>query len=82
MRASVEISMYPFQPDYGTPILHFIERLRRHKGLTLHTNTMSTQIFGDYGEIMGVLTQEMKAAFEEGETTVMVMKIANLDLRP
>lgn len=74
--------MYPLREDYGTPILRFIDRLRQHPGLTLHTNTMSTQVFGDYDAIMAALGQEMKVAFEAGDTTVMVMKIANLDLRP
>ncbi len=82
MKASVEISMYPLEKEYGSPILRFIERLRRHEGLIVNTNTMSTQIFGDYDEIMMALSKEVKATFEEGTDTVMVLKIANLDLRP
>jgi len=81
MKASVEISMYPLDPEYGTPILQFIKRLQQHEGLEIRTNTMSSQVFGDYDLVMQVLTQEMKAAFEGKETVVMVMKVANLDLR-
>ncbi|MFQ5446946.1 MAG: hypothetical protein ACE5FF_08430 [Saprospiraceae bacterium] len=82
MKASVEISMYPLDPHYGTPILQFIERLRRRPGLTIYSNNMSTQVFGEYDELMAALTQEMKISFEENETVAMVLKAVNLDLRP
>lgn len=81
MKASVEISMYPLDLDYGTPILKFIKHLREHEGLTVQTNNMSTQIFGEYDLLMAALTQEMKHSFEEEKTVVMVMKVVNLDLK-
>jgi uncharacterized protein YqgV (UPF0045/DUF77 family) len=80
MKASVEISMYPLDAGYGTPILKFISRLRQHAGLTVQSNNMSTQIFGEYDLLMAILTQEMKHSFEEEKTVVMVMKVVNLDL--
>ena len=80
MKASVEISMYPLDAQYGTPILKFINRLRQYEGLTVRTNNMSTQIFGDYDLLMDSLKAEMKHSFEEEETVVMVMKVVNLDL--
>lgn len=52
MNASIEISMYPLIPKYEKPIQNFIDRLNENKNLTIKTNTMSTQIFGDYEEIM------------------------------
>lgn len=80
MKASVEISMYPLDADYGTPILKFISRLRQHEDLTVQSNNMSTQIFGEYDLLMTALTREMKRSFEEEKTVVMVMKVVNLDL--
>lgn len=80
MKTSVEISMYPLDAEYGTPILKFIERLRQHENLKVQTNNMSTQIFGEYGYVMAALNQEMKKSFEENETVVMVMKVVNLAL--
>lgn len=80
MKASIEISMYPLQENYETPILNFIKRLRQNQSLVVNTNTMSTQIFGDYDEIMATLTKEMKTTFEEEKAVVMVMKIINMDL--
>lgn len=82
MRISVEISMYPLEPEYGTPILKFIRRLKSYENLEVVTNTMSSQIFGPYDEVMEALTREMKIAFEEDKTVVMVMKVVNIDLNP
>lgn len=80
MKASAELSMYPLDPDYGTPILKFIERLKGHPELTVRTNHMSTQVFGEYDQLMAAIACEMKTSFLEENTVVMVMKIANLDL--
>ena len=80
MNASVEISMYPLIPDSETPIINFIERLNENEKLTVKTNAMSTQIVGDYDEIMTTLTKEIKAAFLKEKAVVMVLKIINIDL--
>ena len=80
MKTSVEISMYPLVEQYEQPILNFIQRLRQNEKLTVNTNTMSTQIFGDYDEIMITLSAAMKATFEEEKSVVMVMKVINMDL--
>lgn len=80
MKASIEISMYPLVPQYIKPIQNFIDRLNDNKNLTIKTNTMSTQIFGDYDEIMATLSREMKTTFQEEKAVVMVLKIINMDL--
>ena len=82
MKASIEISYYPLTAQYGTAILKFIKRLKTYPNLEIHSNTMSSQIFGEYDDLMDILKEEMKTTFEEGDDTVMVLKIANLDLRP
>jgi uncharacterized protein YqgV (UPF0045/DUF77 family) len=73
--------MYPLTKEYGTPILQFIHRLKEYPELEIRSNTMSTQVFGEYDDLMSILTKEMKASFSEELETVMVFKIANLDLR-
>lgn len=72
--------MYPLHPDYGTPILKFIENLRQHEGLQVQTNNMSTQVFGEYDVVMSALQKEMKQAFQENDTVAMVMKVLNIDV--
>ena len=81
MKASIEISMYPLNKEYGTPILDFINRLNEYPDIVVKTNTMSTQVFGDYLQLMEIVTKEMQATFEQDNTTVMVMKVVNADLR-
>ena len=81
MKVSVEISFYPLHKEFGTPILKFIDKLNGYNELTVVTNNMSTQIFGDYGIVMDVLKKEIQTSFSEEEIAVMVLKIVNKDLR-
>ena len=80
MKISIEISMYPLNEDFGKPILDFINRLKSHSNLSVKTNSMSTQVFGEYEDVMTVLKSEMEPVFAEKMKTVMVMKIINADL--
>ncbi len=81
MKASIEISMYPLDKEYGNHILAFIKELKEHPELEVRTNTMSTQVFGDYDILMDLMKNEIKTAFQTTNTTVMVLKIVNEDLR-
>jgi uncharacterized protein YqgV (UPF0045/DUF77 family) len=74
MRAAVEISMYPLTGEYRPPIQDFIDRLNTHPGLTVRTNTLATQIWGELDHIMAVLTQEMIRS-AQGPQLVFVMKV-------
>ena len=75
MQISVEISMYPFRPDYEGPILDFIALLQGDERLRVEVNTMSTQIFGEYDHLMPALQAAIKQAFTAEQVTVMVMKV-------
>jgi uncharacterized protein YqgV (UPF0045/DUF77 family) len=74
MRAAVEISMYPLAGEYRPPIQDFIDRLNTHPGLTVRTNTLATQIWGELDHVMAVLTREMTRA-AQGPQLVFVMKV-------
>lgn len=75
MQLSVEISKYPLaEVDYVSAIKHFIDRLNKHDNLTIETNVMSTQVFGEYDHVMNVLQQELKVSFEQYGTLVFVCK--------
>jgi uncharacterized protein YqgV (UPF0045/DUF77 family) len=80
MKTTVEISKYPLNEDYEPPILDFINRLNANENLTITTNATSTQITGDYDEVMGILQKEMKASFEKYGKAIFVMKILWGDL--
>lgn len=79
MNTSVEISYYPLNVEYIPPIKGFIERMNSYDNLRVKTSGMSTQIFGEYDELMQALTREIKKSFELPHS-VFVMKIINADL--
>jgi uncharacterized protein YqgV (UPF0045/DUF77 family) len=79
MNTSVEISYYPLEVEYIPPIKDFIERLNSHQEIEVQTNGMSTQVFGQYDDIMGILTREIRKSFELPHS-IFVLKIINADL--
>ena len=82
MQLSVEISKYPLNANYIPAIQDFIDRMNTYDSLTVLTNTMSTQVFGDYDDVMNAIKNEMKSSFEKDLKQVMVMKFINSNLRP
>lgn len=79
MKTSVEISYYPLKQEFIPPIQNFIDRINKYPKLVVRTNTMSTQVFGEYSEVMKALTREIEKSFELPHS-VFVMKIINADL--
>jgi uncharacterized protein YqgV (UPF0045/DUF77 family) len=75
MRIAVDISLYPLDADYVPPILDFIARLNRHKGLTVVTNAMSTQVAGEHDRVFAALAEETRSTFASGARSVFVMKV-------
>jgi uncharacterized protein YqgV (UPF0045/DUF77 family) len=74
MKIAVEISMYPLSADYLPPIQAFIDRVRANDKLEVLTNTMSTQVLGEIGEVFATLQREIGASFEAGPRAVFVTK--------
>ena len=77
MKIAVDISLYPLQEDLIPPIVDVIERLKSYDGLYVDTNAMSTQIRGEYDEVMAALNGEIKTTFRTLPKAVFVMKILN-----
>jgi uncharacterized protein YqgV (UPF0045/DUF77 family) len=75
MRAAVEISMYPLGSDYRPKIQAFIDRLNTHPGITVQTNSLSTQIWGPLDGILRILGQEMTESAAGGPQLVFVLKV-------
>jgi uncharacterized protein YqgV (UPF0045/DUF77 family) len=79
MDIGVEISLYPLKEDF-VPVIHeFLERLSRTGQVRVVTNSMSTQLFGPYEEIMQLLHAELRTTFESlsevAGKAVFVMKV-------
>jgi uncharacterized protein YqgV (UPF0045/DUF77 family) len=75
MEIGVEISLYPLRQDYIAPIEDFIARLNGDARLRVVTNSMSTQVFGDYELLMQRLVRELRVSFEQHGKAVFVMKV-------
>jgi len=78
MKISVELTLSPLQNDFEPTIIHFIKKLRASE-LTVLENPLSTQVYGDYDEVMQLLTTEIKEAFELMEIGLLHMKIVKTD---
>jgi len=63
MNISVELTFSPLQDDFEQHIINFIKKLRA-SGLTVLENPLSTQVYGNYNEVMHILNSEIKTAFE------------------
>ncbi|APU09750.1 hypothetical protein A5M85_05475 [Cellulophaga lytica] len=78
MNISVELTFSPLQDTFEERIINFIKKLRA-SGLTILENPLSTQVYGDYDEVMRVLNSEIKEAFELMDKGLLFMKIVKSD---
>ena len=77
MRVAVDISLYPLADDFIPPIQDVIGRLNGYDGLEVVTNPMSTQIRGEYDDVMAALQREIKTSFEQMPKAVFAIRILN-----
>lgn len=80
MQATVEISLYPLHQDYENKVLQFLAKINKYDDLTIETNGVSTQIFGDYFKIMEMLTKEIHDILDS-QHAMFVIKIGKGELR-
>ncbi|MEM9078418.1 MAG: YkoF family thiamine/hydroxymethylpyrimidine-binding protein [Bacteroidota bacterium] len=78
MKISVELTLTPLQDNFEPPIIQFIQRLRASK-LTVLENPLSTQVYGEYDEVMELLQTEIKETFDNLDHVVMQMKMVKSD---
>ena len=77
MKVAVDISLYPLDADFIPPIKNVIDRLNMHKELEVWTNAMSTQLVGEFDDVMNALKEELGTTFELLPKAVFVMKMFN-----
>ncbi len=78
MKISVELTLTPLSDNFEPPIIDFIKALRASKFNVLE-NPLSTQIYGDYKELMPFLNATIASSFEHLEHVVLTMKIVKSD---
>ncbi len=79
MDIGVEISLYPLKADFIPSVHQFLEDLSARHGLKVVTNSMSTQVFGRFEEVMDALRAALATSLGRmaagSERAVFVMKV-------
>ena len=78
MDISVELTLTPLQDDYESVIKDFIKSLRKSEFKIIET-PLSTQIYGNYNELMKFLNDNIYHTFLNSESIIMNMKIIKSD---
>jgi uncharacterized protein YqgV (UPF0045/DUF77 family) len=73
MKVSIDISMYPLMADFEDPVKEFIRALRKSP-FVVEENGLSTQVFGEYTEIMEYLNKHIHQALLNEKNCVFVLK--------
>ncbi|MUH35329.1 hypothetical protein D9O36_05710 [Zobellia amurskyensis] len=78
MNISVELTFSPLQDDFEEHIINFIKKLRA-SGLMVLENPLSTQVYGEYDQVMDILKSDIKEAFELMDRGLLYMKVVKSD---
>ena len=63
MQVSIEISLYPLNKEFIPLIDDFINRLKSYTNIEVRTNAMSTQLYGDFEDLIQILKNEVEKTF-------------------
>ena len=78
MKISVELTLTPLSDHYESIIKDFIKSLRQSEFKIIET-PLSTQIYGDFKEVMSFLNKKIYYTFSNSENIIMNMKIIKSD---
>jgi len=74
MNLSAELSLYPLASDVNSTVLAFIESLVNQGNVSAVTNSMSTQISGEWDDVMAAVSGALKLSYDEYGRQVLVAK--------
>ncbi|PKG50129.1 MULTISPECIES: thiamine-binding protein [Olleya] len=78
MNISVDLTLSPLSDDFEQHVIDFIKALRASK-FTVLENPLSTQIFGEFDQLMPFLNEKIKASFENQDICVLTIKVVKTD---
>ena len=81
MQISIEVSLYPLSGNFISPIDNFISCQQQYDSIEVRTNNMSTQLFGEFDDIIKILKVEMEKTFKNETNSAFNLKIVNGDSR-
>jgi uncharacterized protein YqgV (UPF0045/DUF77 family) len=81
MFVSIEVSLYSLKKEFIQLIDDFINSLEKYDKIEIRTNVMSTQLFGEFDDLMKILKVEIEKVFKKEINSVFNLKIINGDSR-
>jgi len=78
MDISVELTLTPLKDDYEPIIKDFIKSLRKSEFKIIET-PLSTQVYGDFKDLMSFLNDNIYNTFLNSESIIMNIKIVKSD---
>lgn len=79
MKISAELSLYPLREAPIPLIEEYIKLLNQQPDIEVRTNSMSTQIFGEYEAVMNAIQTCTREAFASDSSVSLVCKFLNVD---
>jgi uncharacterized protein YqgV (UPF0045/DUF77 family) len=80
MKVTLEISMYPLKDQYGYDVISFIKKLKSQPGIRIRTNSMSTQITGQFEVVWEAVKVAFIQSFRDNGEFATVLKVINTEL--
>lgn len=78
---TIDISYYSFNQEFIKHVDSFINELKTFSNIEIETNSVSTQIFGEYEKAMNAFNITLKNHFNLFQNSAVVVKILNCDAR-
>ena len=78
MKISVELTLTPLKSSYVITIKQFIQNLRK-TGFTVIENPLSTQLYGEYDQVMSSLLPLVKSTFKQEDAVMLHLKLVKGD---
>ena len=63
MFVSIEVSLYPLKKEFIQLIDDFINSLEKYDKIEIRTNVMSTQLFGEFDDLMKISNKILSFSF-------------------
>ena len=78
MKISVELTLAPLKDNYVPTIKRFIKKLRKFK-VIINETPLSTQIYGEYDEVMNMIIPMIRKTFEDEDAVMLHIKMMKGD---
>lgn len=82
MKVTLEITMYPLTDGFKNEVKSFLKRLNQQPNIEVITNGVSTQVFGEYDDVMQGYNSALKPSMDSETPIAVVSKIINSHLPP